>query len=123
PDSRERYLRGSRDIRTFAHQRPEIILGYFQKTFGLGELLTVTVRNDPPDAGDVQVNSITPQHYPWSGRYFENMLVTITAKPREGFEFLRWTDPALGRNPKVSLEVGQVAELVAVYGRRSGNKR
>ncbi|MDH3217458.1 MAG: CotH kinase family protein, partial [Candidatus Krumholzibacteria bacterium] len=42
PDSRERYLRGSRDIRTFAHQRPEIILGYFQKTFGLGELLTVT---------------------------------------------------------------------------------
>ncbi|MHC4706351.1 MAG: CotH kinase family protein, partial [Planctomycetota bacterium] len=96
--SAEDYWEDVQSIRTFIYDRPEILLSHFRREFGLGRVFAVELFNDPAEAGAIQVNSIRPQDYPWTGRYFEGSSIVLTAEPLEGFEFLEWTAPSLGKS-------------------------
>jgi hypothetical protein len=87
-------------MRAFANGRPAPALANLVNEFGLGGTasLTVDITNG---AGRVTVNTVavgtdTPgvadpaRPYPWSGVYFRNVPVTVTATPDLGFAFSHW---------------------------------
>lgn len=84
----------------FATNRPGVARGHIQSQFNLVDgtrSLTVNVSN--PDQGYVRVNTIdilpstlgvAANPYPWSGTYFKNVNITLTAVPKPGYKFLQW---------------------------------
>ena len=72
----------------FANARPAISCERFINTdFGLSGQVTLTLNTSPAGAGRIEISTITPTSYPWSGVYFNGNPVTITAIPNPGYTF------------------------------------
>ena len=52
--------------------------------------VTLTIQVSPAGAGRIQISTVTPTSYPWSGVYFNGNPVTITAIPNPGYTFDHW---------------------------------
>ena len=93
---------------------------------GLGPCYSLTgpypmqVNVNPLGAGDVQVNSITPASYSYTGSYFGGVAVLVTASENPGYIFDYWEvfnhtmDSAI-TNPNNSLSITQTDSVVAHY--------
>ena len=51
----------------------------------------VTVLVNPPGAGTVQLNTLHPATYPFSGQYFGGVNISLSALPNMGNTFTNWT--------------------------------
>lgn len=87
------------DVLESAQLRPNIQKGHIKSKFGLGSLYDLTVDVSSEEEGYVQVNTIeilsstkgiSGVVYPWTGEYYEDIPVEITAKPKLGHKFLHW---------------------------------
>ncbi|GAO30623.1 hypothetical protein JCM15548_12911 [Geofilum rubicundum JCM 15548] len=87
-------------IKTFADERPEYVLTHTGNQFGLSGTALLTV-NREGHGGKVTVNTITidsdmaglpnPETpFPWSGTYFLDVPVTLTAADEPGYRFSHW---------------------------------
>ena len=56
----------------------------------LGGQTVMTFNVLPEGAGTIQVNTIEPESFPWTGVYFHGCPVQIIATPNEGFVFDSW---------------------------------
>lgn len=77
----------------FFRERNGYVTGYLAEEFGLtGTLETLLLHCDAPDGGVVMVNSCAPDLSggSWSGQYFTDYPVTLTAVPAEGRSFVGW---------------------------------
>ncbi len=78
----------------FFSQRDDYIIPYMQSYFSLtGNKVSVTIHNDQPEAGRIRINSISPdldKEGNWTGSYFTDYPVTLTAQPEEGWQFVGW---------------------------------
>jgi hypothetical protein len=100
----------SNDLQRIQHYtslRTDVMWGHLQSFFNLGERRAISVQVSDRRAGTVQVNSIeiTPDLpgvraavYPWSGSYFTNTTVTLTARAKPGYRFVAWVNGATGEN-------------------------
>lgn len=86
-------------IASYIGQRTPAMWGHLQSTFSLNNRTTLTVRVNDEARGHVQLNSLTLKAgtpgvgspaYPWSGSYFPNYPVRLTALPEPGFRFVAW---------------------------------
>jgi hypothetical protein len=116
--SNERFGEGVQNIRNFIYKRPEIMRNYLQKEFQLGEIFTIELFTDPPRAGEIRINTIRPENYPWADRYFENAFILLTAKPSKDFEFVGWTEPLLGKDSQVRFALNQDIRVGAIFQRK-----
>ncbi|MCA1745539.1 MAG: CotH kinase family protein, partial [Bacteroidales bacterium] len=87
-------------LKAFASQRPADVLTHTGNQFGLSGTALLTV-NRTGTGGKVKVNTLTidpemaglpnPQTpFPWSGAYFKNVPVTLTATDEPGYRFSHW---------------------------------
>ncbi|MEJ2637301.1 MAG: CotH kinase family protein [Calditrichia bacterium] len=78
----------------FARRRPDYVRQHIMEQFGLqdGGVATLHINVSPPEAGAIKINTITPDHYPWSGQYFPNVPVKLTALPNTGYHFAGWKE-------------------------------
>ncbi len=120
PRAFDRYHGGIATIQEFIEKRPDIILGFFRERFDLGDLHTIGLAIEPPGAGEIQINTTAPGEYPWTGRYFEDLPVSLSAKPSAGFEFTGWTDPSLGNSPQVRVRLERDTRIQARFQRVRG---
>lgn len=67
---------------------PDTIIAHFVQETPSEYDLTVLV--NPPLSGNVNIDGFTPPAYPWTGTYFENTTLNITATPVAGWEFDHW---------------------------------
>ena len=76
----------------FLHRKDYIVPMVYEEMELTGTLETVTVSVNDPAMGKVKVNTITPEYTEgvWSGEYFTDFPVTLTAIPERGFRFVRW---------------------------------
>ncbi len=81
-------------MKGFANDRPENMESFFRNRFDLAARSALTVNSSNQAHGEVKVNRILPDSYPWSGEYFRNMPVEITAIPKRGYTFIGWSDDA-----------------------------
>ncbi len=66
---------------------------HLQSSFGLQNgLVSITVQVNPPSAGFVKISTITSNEnvLPWTGIYFKDIPITLTAIADSGFEFANW---------------------------------
>jgi len=92
-------------IQNYTSLRTDAVWGHLQSFFNLGGRRALSVNVSDLNEGFVQVNSIeiTPDLpgvsasvYPWSGSYFTNTTVTLTAKPKPGYRFVKWVNGVTG---------------------------
>ncbi|MDA3891121.1 MAG: CotH kinase family protein [Salinivirgaceae bacterium] len=74
----------------FSIERPNYMRDYIRQEFGLGSVVNLKVNVADETMGKVQVNSLNLKNYPWSGKYFEDNPLPITAIPEPGYEFSHW---------------------------------
>ena len=88
-----------------------------------GELKTVTVENDG-SKGSISLNTLNLDDSlsSWSGKYYSDYKVTVTAVPKSGAYFSHWevngaqlTQEEL-YSPTVSIELGSDVTVRAIYG-------
>ena len=114
-------------VRTFVQQRPSFVRDHLRTRFGLSNNRAITLAVSDTAQGYVKINTIdilpttvgvSPNPYPWTGIYFQDNLVRVVAKPRNGYRFLAWqqdgttisTDTAYSFNPTAD------QMLTAVFG-------
>lgn len=99
------FLDAMADIQGFLDKRKPYIVEYLKKDFGLSDsLATVTVKINDPSAGRVMLNTIEPdfgQEDEWSGEYFTDYPVTLTAAAGEGYRFAGWKCSSLSEGESV----------------------
>lgn len=101
----------------YFRKRPAYAVEHLVEEFGLtGSLETVTVSSASPEMGDVMVNTsrIDLSSGVWSGQYYTDYPITVTATPREGYQFLGWKGDAdtAGNTLTVSVDGGIALEAV-----------
>lgn len=78
---------------SFFRERASWIIPYMAEEFGLsGTPEAITLSVNDPEAGEVLLNTIMPDlsDGAWSGEYYTDYPVAVTAKARAGYEFVRW---------------------------------
>ena len=88
-------------VRNFINLRADTARSQIRDEFGLQGKVLLTLNVSPANAGRIQISTVTPETYPWSGVYFNGNPVTITAIPNPGFTFNHWSSPIVigGNDP------------------------
>ncbi len=82
-----------KELRTFFNRRFDAIVPCLAEHFSLeGKLVTVFLSSKHPQGGTVKLNTITPDlsEGTWSGQYYTDYPVTLSASPLEGYTFAGW---------------------------------
>ncbi len=100
-------------LRTFAHQRPLVVRQQMEEFFQLDGQLQLTVNIE--GEGRVQVNTVRPDTFPWSGVYFRGVPLQVRARPQPGHRFAGWSDPRLPARPTITLAATTDTTLTALF--------
>lgn len=76
---------------SFINNRPNKARDHIESQFNMNKQVTLTFNVNPAGAGRIQVSTVVPTSYPWTGVYFDGNPVTITAIPNPGYTFDRWS--------------------------------
>ena len=102
----------------FFRDRAKNMEVFLAKEFGLkGKPETLTVTVSDPDGGTITVNTCQPDlsSGTWTGRYFTDYAVTVTAQPCPGYVFEGWTGDSNATDPTVEINVNGGAAVHAVF--------
>lgn len=91
---------------SFFVERPEYMKIYMAEEFGLiGTVENVILYNEDETKGKIIINTVTPnmKDGSWTGEYFTDYPVTVTAEPEEGYEFIGWSGSI--ESKEISIEV------------------
>ncbi|MBN2521833.1 MAG: CotH kinase family protein [Bacteroidales bacterium] len=103
------------DKKTFALRRPDYSRAHMQSVFNLGNELQITIDVSDSDAGKVRLNSIYPKDYPFSGIYFEDVPIRMTAIPKEGYKFVRWEGTLNSTSISINYDMSAGGSFTAVF--------
>ena len=106
-------------MNSFFEKRPDYMKTYLAKEFELtGQPEMITVHNSDEQGGTIRINTITPKMKAgsWSGEYFTDYPITLTAYPAEGYEFAGWSGSIASDEKvmEVSVPVGGI-EITAEF--------
>lgn len=106
-------------VKSFYQSRFQSITGSLRNFGSLsGNLASVTVKNDPA-MGDVTLNTISPNftNGSWSGKYYTDYPVQLTAEPKSGYRFSHWdiSDGTEERSASASISFTRDITITAVY--------
>ncbi len=102
----------------FATLRPAITRNFIRDEFDLTSDVLLTINTFPAGSGRIEISTITPSSYPWSGIYFNGNPVKITAIPNPGFTFNHWSSgiiPANDLNQSVTYNFTNDDNIVAYF--------
>ncbi len=109
-------------MRNFIGERCTLLDDGMVNCFDLTGPYNVTLLVEPPGAGDIDINTIDIEQFPWNGVYFGNMENKIEANAKSTLPFLRWevrTGGATVGNVNMDSTIvtfTQADTLVAVFG-------
>jgi hypothetical protein len=78
------------NIAGFATYRPGQARSHMRSELNLGSTTEIKVEIVSPGTGLVRVNSIIPYSFPFTGTYFKDLPIQLTAIPSPGYKFARW---------------------------------
>ena len=85
----ERWERNVQKMKDYASNRPYYVRLHLMDRFDLSDTITVSIQNQDPKAGYVQINSIRVDTS-FEGVYFKDAAPSVEAKAKYGYEFLKW---------------------------------
>ena len=104
----------------FFRQRPAYAAAHLAEEFDLtGDLETVEITTRDPELGTVVVNTseIDLSDGSWTGKYYEDYPITVTAYPAEGCRFVGWKGDVEDGAESLTIPVDGGVSLEAVFQR------
>ncbi|MDZ7288378.1 MAG: CotH kinase family protein [candidate division KSB1 bacterium] len=101
-------------LRDFVDQRPAIVRQQMQDYFRLDSPADLTVGIES-GKGKIKINTVTVSQFPWTGKYFRNLPITVTAIPEPGYRFDRWSDASLPTTVSITLNLTGDKSLSAIF--------
>lgn len=104
----------------YFEKRPAYAVKHIAEEFNLtGALETVTVTCEHPEMGEVILNTsqLDLTDGSWEGQYFTDYPITLTAVPKDGYQFLGWKGDADQIDSALTVSVDGGITLEAVFGR------
>lgn len=104
----------------YFEKRPAYAVKHIAEEFNLtGSLETVTVTCQHPEMGEVTVNTsqIDLSGGSWEGQYFTDYPITITAEPKDGYQFLGWKGDANQASSTLTVAVDGGITLEPVFAK------
>lgn len=92
-------------------KRSNAVRSHIMSNFGLAAKYNIELQVQPQQAGVVQINTISPEVYPWTGVYFAGVPIKLEAKAMGNYVFDGWepnsfikdvNNPVLEADVKVS---------------------
>jgi hypothetical protein len=105
-------------MRAFAQKRPAYMVQFLDKMFQTGPLRPFAL--EVQGGGQVSVNGYLNVDKKFNGKYFENVEITLEAKPKYGYRFSHWEGlgTAAPNRPLLKLGMGQdTTALRAVFAK------
>jgi uncharacterized repeat protein (TIGR02543 family) len=88
--------------KVFGQYRPSYCRQHLQSEFQLGAQQSITITISDNNAGTVKLNSISIKSFPFSGIYFKNIPIKMTAIPKPGYKFTGWTGNVNSAEPEIT---------------------
>lgn len=114
--SQSSWLSIVQSMKNFVTERPYNVFIHIQQKFGFQTPQRIIVQSDA-EKGTIQLNSLRLSTFPWSGSYFQEVPITLTAVPNAGYRFLKWEGVTTNSNsatitisPKSRMEIRAVFE-------------
>ena len=91
---------------------------YMAEEFQLkGTLEEVTIKINDTDGGFIRLNTTVPDltDGSWTGKYYTDYPITLTAEPKAGYEFIGWSGSVNSQNATIEVDImsgGIVLEAV-----------
>lgn len=101
-------------IEDFFARRPALMRTNLQREFDLGETLTLSLNVVPQGGGSIGLTAATVDG-PWSGIYFQDLPISLTAKPAPGFSFVSWSIPELPKAESIKIRPETDVSLTALF--------
>jgi hypothetical protein len=70
--------------------RDSVVFEQLQTAFNLVKKVNVELDVFPFEAGEIALNTIQPNQYPWDGFYFDGVPITMVPIAKPGYEFSHW---------------------------------
>lgn len=92
--------------------RPTIQRNQIKEHFGIAEVIDLTLNVSNVEAGSITINSIdvksstpgiTENPYPWTGKYFHGIPITLEAVALPGYAFSHWSGDVSGTDPIIEV--------------------
>lgn len=106
----------------FSEERPEIHRQHIISGLEASGTYDLTLDVNNPEGGTVRVNSVmidenTPgitggAAYPWTGKYFNGVPITVTAIPEEGYSFAGWEGDLNGISAEKSFDTEDASAFI-----------
>ena len=103
------------NMHNFAGRRLSAMREHIQRSFSLRSQKTIQLNIAEPMAGSLQLNTIRVREAAWSGVYFEDVPITLTAIPERGYEFDRWSGAVISTNERIVVNPNRLIELTAHF--------
>lgn len=100
-------------IRNYVTNRPAALRGHITTRFSLPGTANLTVNTSGTDQGTVTVNTIrlapstegvAANPYPWTGVYFQEVPITLSADASPGYRFTFWNESSPGASNVVAAD-------------------
>ncbi len=78
------------NLTTFNNSRNTTVFSQIRSHNSLSAIVNINVNVSPAGAGRILVNTIIPENYPWTGKYFNGVPITLTVIPNPGYTFDHW---------------------------------
>ncbi len=111
------WLSSVSNMRVYARNRPSAAEAHLRSFFSLSGSEPVTI--SATEGGWVIVNRLHLRDFPWTGSYYPNVPISITAVPHRGYRFTGWTgslessDRTVAVNPNRPLTLAATFEVAA----------
>lgn len=103
------------DLKTFAANRPAVVRNFVRNYYGINGLYTLNLNVSNNAHGGIKLNTIQPNSYPWAGTYFNNIPVTLIAKPAKGYRFVKWQGASTATTDTIVLNKSAATSVTAVF--------
>ena len=81
-------------MRNFSNQRAQYLRNHIQSEYALTTQREIRLDVFPPKGGNIKINTIYPDSFPWQGIYFQDVPISIEAFPAPGYRFASWQSDA-----------------------------
>ncbi len=109
-------------LKTFSNNRPYYYKNYLGSEMGFNGTNTITLDVFPVDGGSIKINTLHPDNYPFTGEYYRQVPIELTAIPKPGYQFAGWEGSISSTNRHEEYDVSQNSTHTAVFKAISGEE-
>lgn len=111
-------------MKTFAWNRPNFQREHLMEKFDLSEVFDLVLNVSNTNHGHIHLNTIDihpntdgieQSAYPWIGKYFDSIPVTVKAVPYDGYEFSHWSGLSNSNDPELEIVLNDDSYLKAHF--------